>query len=85
MQDVINLLLAKQATIDEDCENAKQAAVEKIECEFAERKERIADLLEMAGYVPPVVEELGEQGEEQATDADATENVTAAYGTQTIL
>ena len=84
MQDVINMLLQKQATLDEDCEYAKMVECEKIDNAFAERKTKIKSLLDLAGYEPPVVEEASEQDDEQADTETATENVTAAYGGQTI-
>lgn len=55
MKDVIDMLLQKQATLDEDCEYAKMVECEKIDAQFAERKTKIKALLDMAGYEPPVV------------------------------
>lgn len=45
-EDVIKLLLDKKATLREE-----------IEREFEARSKKIDDLLDMAGYVPPVEEE----------------------------
>ena len=63
MQDVIEMLLKKQSTLEADKEAEKAAAVERIENEYAERSAKIVALLGMAGYVPPVVEEVDAQPE----------------------
>lgn len=71
MKDVIEMLLSKKATLEEDCEFAKQVEIERIENEFAERKQKINALLDLAGYVEPVEEpvetdELTEESEASA-------------------
>lgn len=75
MKDVIDMLLLKQATLDEDCEYAKMVECEKIDKAFAERKEKIKSLLDMAGYEPPVVAEaaVAEEADLSAVAAVATE------------
>ncbi len=53
-EDVIKMLLDKKATLREE-----------IEREFAARSEKIDALLDMAGYVPPVEEEVEEVTDEE--------------------
>lgn len=65
MKDVIELLLNKQASIEADKEAEKALACEKIDAEYAERADKIAKLLDTAGYVPPV-EEAAEPIEQEA-------------------
>lgn len=80
MKDVIELLLNKQATLEADKEAEKALACEKIDAEYAERADKIADLLNRAGYIPPIVEETDEQADEQAeteTVEEAVETVAA--------
>lgn len=52
-EDVIELLLTKKANLREELER-----------EFAERSAKIDELLNLAGYVPPV-EEVDETADEQ--------------------
>lgn len=70
MKEVIEMLLQKQAVIDEDCEYAKKVECEKIDAAFAERKEKIEALLDLAGYEKPVEVEA-----EEVTEAQADEEV----------
>lgn len=70
MKDVIDILLKKQATLEEDREAEKALACEKIDAEYAERSCKIAALLDMAGYVPEI-EEIPEAAAEAEADADA--------------
>ena len=78
MQDVIEMLLSKQATLEADRDAEKALACEKIDAEYAERSGQYAAMLLLAGYTPPVVTETDEttadfeQAEEQA---DVMENV----------
>ena len=76
MQDVIEMLLRKQSTLEADKEAEKAAAVERIENEYAERSARIDALLDMAGYVKPVVEEVDAKPEATAEAADVEKDVT---------
>lgn len=69
MQDVIDMLLQKQSTLEAEKEAEKAAAVERIESDYTARAEKITALLDLAGYVPPVVEDVGEQPAEDAADA----------------
>lgn len=73
MQDVIELLLQKKATLDVDREAEKALACEKIDAAYAERSEKIDALLDTAGYVPPVVEEPDEQLDEQLVEQPEAE------------
>lgn len=80
MQDVIAILLQKQATLEADKEAEKALAVEKIEADYAERGNKIAALLDMAGYEPPAVEETPEQADAETvaeTVETPAENVAA--------
>lgn len=77
MKDVIDILLKKQATLEEDREAEKTLACEKIDAEYAERSCKIASLLDMAGYVPEI-EELPEAAAEANADAYAVGTVEAA-------
>ena len=54
--DIIELLLVKKENLRAE-----------IEREFAARAEKIDALLNMAGYVPPVVEEVAEEAHEEPT------------------
>ena len=76
MQDVIEMLLRKQSTLEADKEAEKAAAVERIENEYAERSARIDALLDMAGYVKPVVEEVDAQPGATAEATDVEKDVT---------
>lgn len=58
-EDVIELLLTKKANLREELER-----------EFAERSAKIDELLNLAGYVPPVEEEHDEQAEEMPVVAN---------------
>ena len=90
MKDVIDMLLQKQATLDEDCEYAKMVECEKIDNAFAERKAKIKSLLAMAGYEPPVVvdaipheQAVAENVAEAAEVAEVAE-AAAEYGAQPV-
>jgi hypothetical protein len=76
MKDVIEMLLQKQSTLEADKEQEKALAVERIESEYAERSVKIAALLDMAGYIPPV-EEPDEQPDEQPEAEAETETAEA--------
>lgn len=80
MKDVIEMLLQKQATLEADKEAEKALACEKIDAEYAERSDKIAALLDMAGYVPPVEEVTDEQPDQQAEveTVDTVESVAVA-------
>ena len=69
MQDVIDMLLQKQSTLEAEKEAEKAAAIERIESDYTARAEKITALLDLAGYVPPVVEEVAEQPAEDTADA----------------
>lgn len=69
MQDVIDMLLQKQSTLEAEKEAEKAAAVERIESDYTARAEKITALLDLAGYVPPVVEDVDEQPAEDAAYA----------------
>lgn len=60
MKDVIEMLLMKQAALEADREAEKALACEKIDAEYSDRADKITALLDMAGYEPPVVEEVTE-------------------------
>lgn len=75
MKDVIEMLLNKQANLEADKEAEKALACEKIDAEYAERSDKIAALLNMAGYEPPVIEEVDEQPDEQASVETVEEKV----------
>ncbi len=77
MKDVIEMLLHKQETLEADKEAEKALALEKIDAEYAERSDKITALLEMAGYVPPVVEETDEQAAETVAESVEAETVPA--------
>ena len=83
MKDVIEMLLQKQATLEEDREFAKKVECEKIDAAFAERETKISTLLEIAGYVPPFVEvvEVTEATEEQEK-AETVEQTAIVNGLQ---
>jgi hypothetical protein len=84
MKDVIDLLLQKKATLDADKEAEKALACEKIDAEYAERSDKIDELLTTAGYVPPVVEEVPDEGEPVAEVADEAAQVETPAGENTI-
>lgn len=80
MQEVIDLLLQKQATLETDKEAEKALACEQIEKDYAERSDKIEKLLEMAGYEKPVEEPASEPVEEVTSDAESpAENTQNAY------
>ena len=84
MKDVIDILLQKQATLEADKEAEKALACEKIDAEYAERSDKIAALLDMAGYVPEI-EEAPEAAAEADAETDAlapveAEHENAVYG-----
>ncbi len=56
-QDVIELLLKKKENLREE-----------IEREFAERATKIDELLDKAGYIPPVEEENADEQEEATAE-----------------
>lgn len=86
MQDVIELLLQKKATLDADREAEKALACEKIDAAYAERSEKIDALLNTAGYVPPVVEEPAEvEPEPEATADEAAEAEAPAQANEQII
>ena len=74
MKDVIELLLSKKATLDADKEAEKALACAKIDEEYAERAEKIVELLNTAGYVEPVEEPAEVEPVEEVT-ADEPANV----------
>lgn len=65
-QDVIELLLKKKDNLREE-----------IEREFAERAAKIDELLDKAGYIPPVKEELADVQAEEANAEPTAEPVVA--------
>lgn len=88
MKEVIEILLKKQAELSADKETAKALAIEQIESEYAERETKIASLLTMAGYVPPV-EEVTEVEEVEAVEAeevaDSVEVVSVPVTTEQVI
>lgn len=64
MKEIIEKLLDKQATLEADKEAEKALACEQIDASYAERAGKISAMLEMAGYVPPVVETVDEAVDE---------------------
>lgn len=87
MQDVINMLLEKKANSTAECEAEKVAAIEEIDNKYAERLNKIDELLSLAGYVPPVEEESAEVEpveEVAAADETADVDITAEAKTQTV-
>lgn len=86
MQDVIDLLLQKKATLTADRDKKVAGAIEKIELEFAERAEKIDELLTLAGYVEPL-KEVAEEVTAEEVIADETaeaEEVTAETNAQIV-
>lgn len=71
MKDVIEMLLQKKANLTADCEAEKALALEEIDAKYAERSGKIDALLDLAGYVPPVV------AVEEEADGEAVETVAA--------
>lgn len=69
-KDIIDILLQKKSTLEADREAEKALACERIDAEYADRAGKIDGLLDMAGYVPPVIEEAPEA----AAEAEAVEN-----------
>ncbi len=84
MEDVINLLLKKQATLKEDCEFAKKVECEKIDAAFADRNTQITDLLNRAGYVPPVVETVEAVEVADAEEVETVEETATVIGMQVL-
>lgn len=69
MKEVIELLLQKQASLEADREAEKALACEKIDAEYADRADKITALLDMAGYVPVVVDQTEEMPGETVAPA----------------
>lgn len=83
MKDVIDMLLVKQAALEADKEAEKALACEKIDAEYAERADKITALLDMAGYVAPVVEEAAaEPVEEEHVEAEPVASFAPVSGQQ---
>ena len=66
--EIIDLLLQKKATLNEAKELEKNEALAAIELKYAEQSVKLDDMLNMAGYVEPVVEEVEEVEETEATE-----------------
>lgn len=72
--EIIELLLQKKAGLDATKELEMQAALEAIEQKYAEQSAKIDGMLDMAGYVEPVVEPVVEAEQTvEASEADDKE------------
>lgn len=69
--DIIETLLQKKANLTAEKERRMQEALEAVELEFADTANKIDSMLDMAGYVEPVVEE--EPVEEVPVDGECVE------------
>lgn len=73
--EIIDLLLQKKAGLDEAKELEKQEALEAIDAKYAEQSVKLDGMLEMAGYVEPVVEEVVEEEYDTVEETEVAEEV----------
>lgn len=81
MQEIIEMLLEKQATLEADREAEKEIACKEIDARYEDRAEQINSMLKTAGYVKPVeeaTEEVEEVEEVEAADEVETPTVPEA-------
>lgn len=64
-EDIINILLDKKANLNADKEAELNAFVEELDAKYSAREEKINELLNGAGYVEPVVEEVTDEATEE--------------------
>lgn len=89
--DIIELLLQKKASLDEEMELEIEIAISEVKAKYAERSDKINGMLDLAGYVEPVqepeveAEELvgDEVGEETDGVIDEAVNETEAASGET--
>ena len=73
--EIIDLLLQKKAGLNEAKELEKQEALEAIDLKYAEQSVKLDGMLDMAGYVEPVIEEEPvEENTEEAVEEAWAEN-----------
>ena len=72
-EEIIKILLDKRVNLVADKEAELNAFAEELDAKYAEREEQIQKLLDDAGYVEPVVEEVVEETEAVEEVAEVTE------------
>ena len=76
LPDIIDLLLQKKANLSNDIEREKEEALKLIEQKYAEQADQLDELLIMAGYEEPPVEEVEELTETPVAE-ETTEQIDA--------